>query len=82
MGTKILAKSRVVFVRKHSYCAFVLQFTTEYFLRPTKSVHLDSKICPTKSVLLLPRKPHLIKATLIPIKKACEEAHRANQMIN
>jgi hypothetical protein len=51
-----------------------------YSLRPLKSVHLGSKICPTKSVFLPPSKSHLIKSTLTPIKKVYGEECKANQM--
>ena len=53
-----------------------------YSLRPTKSVVLAFKFCPTKSIVLVCNKIHLIK--VIPsIKKTLRrKTHRANQIFS
>lgn len=54
----------------------------EYSLRSRKTVVLDFKICPTKSVCLACSKIHLTKAMLSTKKKLYRKAHRSNQMLS
>ena len=53
-----------------------------YSLRPTKSIVLEFKLCPTKSVVLACNEIHLIKVIPSTKKLLHRKTHRANQMFS
>ena len=60
----------------------LILYLGSYSLRPTKSVVLKFKFCPTKSVVLACNEIHLIKVIPSTKKTLHRKTHRTNQIFS